>query len=112
MTIKSPIKFKLTKIDYSSLIADRNHHGQLKASLGKISFWLVLLPAMWIWLATPLDVKSSHKEVLVAVVAYNLMKKSPWFGGVNKIPPPMGRDEEDDDLEYQNRPARFRQEEQ
>jgi len=62
------------------LLSERNDKGEYKrASLGRISFWIVFGIAIWIWIAGTGDIQASHLQMLYITATYNLMKKASWF---------------------------------
>lgn len=49
------------------------------ASLGRVGFWLVFIPAIWIWLFKTQDIWVYHFYTLVVFLMYNFSKKIPLF---------------------------------
>jgi hypothetical protein len=68
---------------FISLISERNEKGKYaNISIGRISFWIVFLLALWIWTTTTGDIQPAHLQMLYITTTYNLMKKASWFGSV------------------------------
>jgi hypothetical protein len=102
-------KLKPSKIDYTTLISDRDHHGKIRASVGKITLWLVLLPALWSWTYIKQDIQPSHTQALYALLVYNLARKSKYLSGPGSVESPLGEDEIKK-YEINNRPEQFQKE--
>jgi len=64
-----------------SLVSERDTEGKYRyASIGRITFIIVLGLAIWTWTMGTGDIQPSHMQMLLAATTYNLMKKSTWFG--------------------------------
>lgn len=96
------LKYEKSKIDYSTLVSDRDHHGRKRASVGKIALWLVLLPAIYFWIGTKEDIKPSHTQSLYALLVYNVARKSKYLVGPGSVESPLGPDEENDNSDNSN----------
>ncbi len=71
---------------FISLISEKNDDGKFEnISVGRVSFWITFLIAIWIWSFGTGDIQPAHLQMLYITTTYNLMKKATWFG---KIPPP------------------------
>lgn len=49
------------------------------ASLGRIGLWLVLVPAIYVWLYKTQDIWIYHFYTIVIFLMYNFSKKIPLF---------------------------------
>jgi len=49
------------------------------ASLGRVGFWLVLVPAVYTWLYKTQDIQVYHFYTILIFLAYNFSKKIPLF---------------------------------
>lgn len=75
-------KHKLIQL-MGGLFMEKNDEGKYVVSLGRVSFWMLLMPAIWIWLGrgefrdaeAMRDISPNHANVLMWVLAYNLGKK-------------------------------------
>jgi hypothetical protein len=66
------------------LVSERNDKGEYKrASLGRVSFWIVFGIAVYVWTAGTGDIQPSHLQMLYITATYNLMKKATFFGNIN-----------------------------
>ncbi len=75
------IDWNAKKMFWISLISEKDYNGEYKnASLGRISFWIVLSIAIWVWIFGTGDITASHLQMLYITATYNLMKKASWFG--------------------------------
>ena len=71
------------KLTFKPLIAEKNDKGEYtNVSLGRISFWICFLPALYIWIWGTGDIQPSHLQMLYITATYNLMKKATWFGNI------------------------------
>ncbi len=69
---------------FISLISEKNEAGEFKSiSIGRVSFWITFLLAVWIWSFGTGDIQASHLQMLYITTTYNLMKKATWFGNMN-----------------------------
>jgi len=66
------------------LLMEKNDDGHYVASLGRIAFWAVLIPALHIWVAghgmleggeALKDISPNHLTVLLSLLGYNMGKK-------------------------------------
>lgn len=68
---------------FGKLFMEQDTRGNWGVSAGRIAFWLVFLPALWIWLqniniaaGAPLkDISANHYYMLCIMSAYNFGKK-------------------------------------
>lgn len=68
---------------FISLIAEQNKEGKYThASIGRISFIVILGIAVYIWTMGTGDIQASHLQMLYITATYNLMKKVQFFGNV------------------------------
>ena len=76
-------KKKLVQL-FGTLVMEKEEDGVWRISLGRIAFWLVLVPAMWIWISgkgllddgtATKDISPNHLTLLLTLVAYNFGKK-------------------------------------
>lgn len=58
---------------FVGLVAEKKDK-QWRASVGRISWWIAFMPAMYIWLNTTMDIQPSHQVILLALATYNLGK--------------------------------------
>lgn len=66
------------------LVSEKNDKGEYRrASLGRMSFWIVFIIAIYIWIFTTSDIQASHLQMLYITATYNLMKKASFLGNVN-----------------------------
>lgn len=66
------------------LISEKNDKGEFKrASLGRVSFWIVFSIAIYVWIFTTGDIQASHLQMLYITATYNLMKKASFLGNIN-----------------------------
>ena len=76
-----------------SLVMERDENGEWVMSLNRVAFWLVLLPALGIWVygggklsadgQDLRDVSEGHLNILLSLIAINFGKKS--LDTVNKV---------------------------
>lgn len=68
-------------MNFKPLISEGNDKdGTFKnISLGRISFWMTFLPALYFWLWRDIDIHPSHLQMLYITATYNIMKKANWF---------------------------------
>lgn len=83
------------------LMMEKNDEGHYVASLGRIAFWAVLIPALHIWVTgkgmleggTAIsDISPNHLTVLLSLMGYNFGKKAidmanSWKNGGAEVPP-------------------------
>lgn len=69
---------------FGSLIMEKDPKGDWVMSIGRVSWWLALMPAMYIWLrsgglleggVSVRDIAPNHLTVLLTLAAYNFGKK-------------------------------------
>lgn len=69
---------------FGSLIMEKDKAGEWVMSSGRVSWWLALLPALYIWLssggkledgAALKDISPNHLTVILTLAAYNFGKK-------------------------------------
>ena len=66
---------------FVSLISEKDEKGEYSnISVGRVSFWLTFLIAIWVWTLGTGDINASHLQMLYITTTYNLMKKATWFG--------------------------------
>lgn len=66
-----------------SLVSEKNDKGEYKyASIGRVTFIIVLGIAIWVWTMGTGDIQASHMQMLYITATYNLMKKTTWFGNI------------------------------
>lgn len=69
---------------FISLISEKNTDGEYtNISIGRVSFWITFLIAVWIWTFGVGDIQASHLQMLYITTTYNLMKKATWFGNMS-----------------------------
>lgn len=96
------MKYKSSSIDFTTLIADRDHHGRIRASVGKIALWLTLLPAIWFWVGEKKEIQPFHNQSLYALLVYNLARKSKLLVGPGSTDSPLGPDEPKEPVKPKN----------
>ena len=83
---------------FISLLSEKNDDGVYKyASIGRISFLVVLGIAIYIWTLGTGDIQASHMQMLFLTATYNLAKKTTLFGNTENKKP---KDNESEDDEY------------
>ena len=69
---------------FGSLFMEKDNTGKWKVSLGRVSFWLVFAPALYIWISgrgilndgmAVTDISPNHLTMLLTLTAYNFGKK-------------------------------------
>ena len=89
------------------LVMEKNDEGRYVASMGRISWWIAFIPAVYIWVSSrgmlsgagdPLkDISPNHLNILIMLAGYNFGKKAidvvnNLFGKKNKLIAPPDQD--------------------
>lgn len=85
MTKWEKTKTKVVQL-FGSLIMERDNKGKWNMSLARLAWWLVFIPALYIWIAgkgivdvgtgnSAIDISPNHFNVLLVLVGYNFGKK-------------------------------------
>lgn len=76
------IKHKIIQL-LGGLVMEKNDAGRYVISMGRVAFWMLLLPAIWTWSGygtyrdaeVMKDISPNHVTVLLWLLGYNLGKK-------------------------------------
>jgi len=69
---------------FGSLFMEQDSAGKWKISLGRVSFWLAFVPALYVWISgrgilddgmAVTDISPNHLTMLLTLAAYNFGKK-------------------------------------
>ena len=77
-------KIKKTLQSFGSLFMEKNDKDEWNLSLGRVSFWIVFIPAVYIWVSgngtladgiSTKDISPNHLAILLTMITYNFGKK-------------------------------------
>ena len=85
MTMWEKTKIKSLQL-FGSLVMEKDNIGQWKMSLARVAWWLVFIPALYIWIngrgiidvstGNPaIDISPNHFNILLTLTGYNFGKK-------------------------------------
>lgn len=68
---------------FGGLLMTKHPDGIWSISLGRVAFWITLIPALMVWVqniyleggVAPNDISENHYQILFILTAYNLSKK-------------------------------------
>ncbi|KKM66174.1 hypothetical protein LCGC14_1483870 [marine sediment metagenome] len=59
---------------FGALFMEKAENDKWRVSIGRTSWWLVLIPALYTWIGSTQDITAHHLTVLLLLAGYNFGK--------------------------------------